>query len=178
MNRNHKRDLQIEKLYFSTAVDQGNRFVLRYEPDSDTAYTVGHIQEYFNNSILKNFESSLLGENYIAKESINTFTQFMHDMKQQVQKTSCNICINSRPEKAFTWIHIDSTLIKIPNQKPCYIISFYDCNDIREKELAYSKLQKDRQASSQDSIVYFEVNLSQDKIVLVSSNATKSFDKW
>lgn len=176
MNKNHQKQIYSERMFFATAVDQSNRFVFLYEPEIDKAHAIGQVEKYFEKNYLKNFRANLLKDNLIANESIVTFSEFSEELLKFSEKASCTIGISSQPNNSLTWVHCDATLITISKKSPCYIISFHDCNELREKELAYAKLRNDRDMLLNNSIAYTEVNLTQDRVELFSSIAHKKPD--
>jgi len=146
-------------------IRQSGKNVLRYDLVSREAYHYGEGAALMGlPEMIGNYPDSLILRGTVPPESCDKLLAFCADMRRGVPEGGVNLRLRTAAG-VLRWFHADYTLIfseaGLPSQS---IISFYDNTEVREKELAYDKLQRDLKAVIAESDTYQEVDLTTNAI--------------
>ncbi len=110
-------------------------------------------------AVVHGVPESVVARGIVAEESVENYLKFFHAMQQGIPHGSAALKLKCKG--AFEWFSGRYTLIFSKEGKPQRgIISYENVTEQREKELAYQKWIQSFKAQQENSIGYYEFNLS------------------
>ncbi|WP_195268116.1 sensor domain-containing diguanylate cyclase [Eubacterium sp. 1001713B170207_170306_E7] len=113
--------------------------------------------------VTRDVPESVIRSGLLARESVEDYRQFYKRMLDGQPKGSTSVRMRIPGKEGYTWFNADYSLVYGSSGEPITaIISFYDSTELREREVAYERWAKKYQRMRQDSIAYYEFNLTAD----------------
>ncbi|HPE16331.1 MAG TPA: PAS domain-containing protein, partial [Oscillospiraceae bacterium] len=158
-----EEQLRISEEQFRIAAEQSANLVLRYDIATGTAYqTPAAAAEFGLPAVTENIPESFLAAGDVDPESAPVYFGFFDSIRRGLPKGSCEVRLR-RADGSSRWYHGEFTTIFHADGAPLQaIISFSDCTQQRERQLAYDKWQKTVSEMIATSTIYAEFNLTRD----------------
>lgn len=157
--------LRISEEIKKIALQQSDIMVLKYQVKEQTLYiTDDGKQANEKQRIINNIPHIVLEKDVVAKETINDFMKFYHDIQSGIPYGSAKFKQKDFTLNEFRWIHAKYTLLYDENGEPMTAIILYsDYTKMHEKELAYEKWKQAFERRKKECFAYYEYDLSNDK---------------
>ncbi len=155
--------LRINEEEYRIAVSHSGKMIHRYDIPGKTLYLSPQSAELFGlELIMRDAPESIIAAGSVAKESINDYRQFF-DAMALGQNSGETAILRKIKGGRRVWHHASYTLIRDQEDRPASaVISFEDITQLREKELAYEKWRQNYEALPEQTINYYEYNLTDD----------------
>ena len=157
-----EEQLRIREEEYRIAAEQSDKLILRHDIRTHRSqYQNRASQEFGMPDVMDNVPESVLKRGIIAPESETEYCAMYDAMHAGAPEGSANIRIKT--DRGWRWYHADFTTIFDQDGAPLQaVLSFYDITDRREREIAYEKWRQSYEALPQESMQYYECNLSRD----------------
>lgn len=139
-----------------------------FDISTKTLYQAPEIAREFSlPNIIHNVPDCIVDMGYIAKDSVTHYLDFYRCITEGIpaSETVVKIC---HPESGCKWLKIMYSLLDTPDTPSSRaLISYEDVSLQHEKELAYQKWMQSFQEQKEDSLGYYEYNLTKNRFVSV-----------
>lgn len=158
-----------EELYISCeekkmAIEHGERNMVDYDIGNKTLY-IGDLIAKLQNipSVIEDVPDSLIRKGAICESCIDTYRDFYRDMRQGIPSGECTVRLTNIRSNQFVWYHLKYNTIFNNDHHPVRaVILFEDITEQLEKETAYKCWYDLFQKKRENSIAYYEYNLTGD----------------
>lgn len=157
--------LRISEEIKKIALQQSDIIILKYQVKEQTLYiTDDGKQTNERQRVIPNIPNIVLEKNVIAKETINDFMKFYHNIQAGIPSGTAIFKQKDFTLNEFRWIHAKYTLLYDENKEPMTAIILYsDYTKMHETELAYEKWKQTFERRKKECFAYYEYDLSNDK---------------
>ena len=173
--------LRISEQEYKIAAQQSGKIVIRYDIKTKTEYRDAMADGFIfgESAVTPNVPEVYAKSGMIDNDSIEDYIDFYKQMQEGKEKGSTVIKVNDISKGTFSYYRGDFTVIFDEEKKPDHaIISFYNCTEEREKELAYGLLRQSLSKYPEEKTKIFEYNLTTDFDESVSAKFTIPAEEW
>ncbi|MEG0265489.1 MAG: sensor domain-containing diguanylate cyclase [Erysipelotrichaceae bacterium] len=152
---------------FQIVVSHSDRFIIKYDIESRTAYPQKNARRYFNcHSAIYDVPNCINDSDWMTNSSKKKMISFYENLIKgdATSKTIVKLMKNKINDN-WNWCQFDGSNIYDKDGKPKYaVISFMEITEQYEKELEFERMRKRINSFSKGSLLYFEANLMKMKI--------------
>lgn len=156
-----KEQLRISEETYRIAVEQSDKYLLRYDITTKTAYHDFDSRRLFNfPSVMQNMFERSLAAGIVAEESIQEYTNFYHAIEQGKEQGHTLVQLKTAQDQ-WRWIRGDFTTIFSNDHVPLQaIISLSDITEQRERDIIFTKWKQSIEEFPDHSYTLYESNLT------------------
>ncbi|MEG0270271.1 MAG: sensor domain-containing diguanylate cyclase [Clostridia bacterium] len=152
---------------FQIVVSHSDRFIVKYNPKTHTAYLQPHTAAVLClDEVVHNMPDACVKNGTIAKESAEVYLKFYE--KLMAGEPTAKAVVKRRKNGTsdqWGWYSYDGSVVFDDKKQPAYaVISFVEITAQYEKELAYERMSQHINLLSKDALLYIEANLSTMKV--------------
>lgn len=164
-------ELRVSEQENRIAIMQSDKIICRYYPDSRTLiFPEDAAERWGKETVCKNAPESSIASGLIAQCSIEEYRNFYGQIMSGKSSGSCTVKMYQYENQAFRWVRGDYTLVSGEGEPISAVISFYDCTELHEKEIAYERWRQMFLVQKRDCIGYYEYNLADDVFEISEGN--------
>lgn len=160
MRKNMEEKLRISEEESRIAFRHTDKVMVIYDPSTRTLFQPDEAAAALGLlPVTHDVPESVVARGIVAEESVDNYLGFFHAMQQGIPHGST--VLRLKYKGSFEWFSGRYTLIFSKEGKPQRgIISYENVTEQREKELAYQKWSQFFKAQQENSIGYYEFNLT------------------
>ncbi|TCL41586.1 sensor domain-containing diguanylate cyclase [Harryflintia acetispora] len=146
------------------AIGQSGKIICRYDIRSRTlSLPEGAARMLGTGPVVPDAFNHFAACGAVAPECAADCRRFADQMHAGQDKGSGTFRMWNSEKGCFCWYHVDYTLVCDDKGEPASaILSYYDCTDLHEKEVAYRRWRQTYEEKVKDCISYYEFNLTDD----------------
>ncbi len=162
-------ELRVREEEYRIAVQQSDKFVIRYDIEKRIAFLPPESAELFHQEVLYDIPESLEAAGVINPDSLDAFHDITARIRSGSQPTGSAV-LQLRltgKESSFDWYRVVYSLIYRPDGKPKQaVVSLENVTEQHAREVAYRRWEQNYRAMPQNSTAYLEFDVTQDRLVL------------
>lgn len=157
----HEIVRQNEEL-FQIVVQHSDRFVLKYDIGTKTAYAQEHVARRFGmDPAQRDVPDSVVASGVVAPECVSDYTAFFKSLSAGQPAARAMVKMRTVADGNFGWYQFDGNVIFDDDHRPVYaVVSFEDVTNQYRKELAYRRSRMKLKSLPKESTLYFECDLT------------------
>ncbi|MEG1730291.1 MAG: diguanylate cyclase [Oscillospiraceae bacterium] len=169
ITKQHEQELENKALrqneeLFQTVVSHSDRYIVKFDIPSRTAYLQGRTAQTFHvDQVLHDMPYTFAYRGGVAQESLQSYIDFYEKLISGVPTAKVIIKMRKYDQTdMWGWYRFDGSVIFNDEKQPIYaVVSFVEITKQYEKELAYKRLTQHVDRLSKDAMMYFEANLNE-----------------
>lgn len=160
MRKNMEEKLRISEEESRIAFRHTDKVMIIYDPSARTLFQPQEAAAALGlPAVVHDVPESVVARGIVAEESVENYLSFFHAMQQGIPHG--RTVLKLKCKGSYEWFSGRYTLIYSTEGRPQRgIISYENVTDQREKELAYQKWIQSFKAQQENSIGYYEFNLT------------------
>ena len=153
---------KLRNAYFRVAVGQSGRHLAEYEFKSRACVVETGGEGGDGTPVtIQNLVETVVGMGYLAPESVDAYRAFFRRLEEGESPLTDDFRFIDRDGTQY-WYRFHATVLNDTSDKPCMaVVTYGDCSEQRERELAYARFMRERATLPMDRIALFECNLTQ-----------------
>lgn len=170
--------IRISEEEYRIAVEQSDKFILRYEIKTKTIVQQRQSAEIFGiDERMENVPDSILQMGIVAPESVENYAGFYEAMQQGEPRGKTIVRMRVADKNQFRWFAGTFTMVYDNFSNPRHaIVSFRDITEERERELAYERFRQERQMLPKEQVSTFDCNLTRDTTEYIGGELLSGVD--
>ncbi len=158
-----EEQIRIREEEYRIVIIHCDKLILRYDAQKRSLILPQESMDLLGlPAVVENVPYSLIKADLVAASSQEEYIRFYESMIAGQPKGYCVVCLKNATGN-FAWYRLDYTMIYDEKKSPYRaIISYEDITEQREKEMAYDKWQQSFSMLSEEKIIYYEFNLTQE----------------
>lgn len=176
LRREIVNQLRINEEEKRIALQQGNLTILRYDVKQKTLYITDEgMYTGEQHKIINDFPDAVIDASIVSEETKKEFMEFYHHMQEGKPQGSAVFKQMIFPKQEFCWIKARYTMIyDEANEPQTAIISYEDYTEFHEKEMVYEKWRVEFDRKKDETIAYYEYDLTHDKFEALEGKLSDS----
>lgn len=151
---------------YRIATEHSNKMIMRYHLGLNKVYIQQNACDLFGlPSEMNNIPMSILDTGIVSNESKDKFLSFFQNIVTGKRSGNCQVSLKVKKDGEFLWYQFNFTTVFDSDGYPSQaIISFYDINNLHEKEVAFERWQQTFDKIPKERMSNYGFNLSDNAV--------------
>ena len=146
------------------ALRHSDKFIGRYDLRTKTLTRTEEAAKVLGlPPMTNNVPDDAIDSGIVAQESIGDYVRFFTDMQRGIPEGHTSVRLRTKGRDNYTWFSADYSLVFDTDGRPITaILTYFDSNELHEREMAYERWAKAYEQKREHCIAYYEFNLTTD----------------